>query len=168
MARPLYFVLVTTTLTVVLAGAIWGWSTPYVSSGDSPGRVMSAAEAHRKALAGEVVLVDVRRPSEWRQSGVPASGHAVTMHQDAGQFRAELLQAMDYKPDRPLALICATGGRTTWLLPRLRQMGFRDVINVAEGMMGGRHGQGWLLNGLPTRAWVSATASTAPRITSGR
>jgi rhodanese-related sulfurtransferase len=40
---------------------------------------MSAREAHAKALAGELVLVDIRTTDEWRKTGVPASGYAITM-----------------------------------------------------------------------------------------
>ncbi len=117
----------------------------------APGHLMTAADAHAKAMAGELVLVDVRRPSEWLETGVPASAHAITMHQDSQAFLAHLRRILDNDPSRPLALICRSGGRTSWLQGELTRAGFTQVINVAEGVAGGQHGSGWLRSGLPTR-----------------
>ena len=145
-------------LLMVAAAGWWAWQTRYAVSG-SQGKFLEVRQAHTRAKAGEIVLVDVRRPSEWRASGVPASGHAITMHQDGRRFVSQLLAATGGDKARPLALICATGGRTTWLQARLRQAGFTNLINVTEGMMGSRYGSGWLKKGLPVRQWTKQSSS---------
>ncbi|MEL7048158.1 MAG: rhodanese-like domain-containing protein [Pseudomonadota bacterium] len=117
------------------------------------GDVMSASEAHEKALRGELVLVDVRSSTEWRDTGVPASGHAISMHQDPRVFVEQLTTALGGDPKRPLAVICGTGVRTTYLMDALKKQGFERLINVTEGMKGGRYGTGWLKHGLPVRPW---------------
>ncbi|MEO1207372.1 MAG: rhodanese-like domain-containing protein [Pseudomonadota bacterium] len=117
------------------------------------GVVMTAQDAHERAMAGQVVLVDVRSSAEWRKSGVPASGFAITMHQDPRVFTEQLNAAMGGDKSRPLALICATGVRTTYLQEALKKLGFSKPINVTEGMMGGRYGDGWIKRGLPVRSW---------------
>lgn len=150
--------LIAASLMVVAAAGWWAWQTRYAVSG-SQGTFMEVRQAHTRAKAGEVVLVDVRRPSEWRRSGVPASGHAITMHQDGRRFLAQLLEATGGDKTRPLALICATGGRTTWLQARLRRAGFSNLYNVTEGMMGSRYGAGWLKKGLPVRPWTAGSTS---------
>lgn len=145
-------------LLMVAAAGWWTWQTRYAVSG-SQGNFLEVRQAHSRAKAGEIVLIDVRRPSEWRASGVPASGHAITMHQDGRRFVSQLLAATGGDKARPLALICATGGRTTWLQARLRQAGFTNLINVTEGMMGSRYGAGWLKKGLPVRQWTKQSSS---------
>ncbi len=135
---------------------LWAWQMREAVSGSS-GNFMEVGEAHAKAKAGEIVLVDVRRPGEWRTTGIPASGHAITMHQNSAKFISQLLTATGGDKSRPLALICATGVRTTWLQARLRKAGFSNLFNVTEGMKGSRFGKGWIKKGLPIRKWTGAS-----------
>lgn len=113
--------------------------------------VISATEAHQKASRGHLVLVDVRTPQEWLQTGVPASAHAVTMNQDGATMLAAIDKLVGNDRGRPLAIICRTGNRTGSLLPQLRRAGFTNVTHVGEGVAGSRHGAGWLKAGLPMR-----------------
>jgi rhodanese-related sulfurtransferase len=124
------------------------------------GEVMPPTDAHEKAVKGEVVLVDVRRPQEWQQTGLPASGHAITMHQQGSDFAAQLDKALGGDRSKPLAVICRTGNRTGSLVAPLEKAGYKRVINVAEGMFGGRYGPGWIKSGLPLRKFVAG--QTAP------
>lgn len=117
-------------------------------------KFMSVQEAYEKARKGEIVLVDVRRPKEWRETGVPEPALAITMHQSPITFQSELQAALDGDKTKPLALICARGGRTSFLLAPLEKAGFENLINVAGGMLGGRYGQGWRDAGLPTKVWT--------------
>jgi len=112
---------------------------------------VTPAEAHAKALAGEVVLVDIRTPGEWRETGLPASAHAITMNQDGRALVAALDKALGGDRSKPLALICRTGNRSSHLQGQLQRAGFLNVIDVSQGMAGSRHGPGWLKAGLPTR-----------------
>lgn len=115
------------------------------------GPSIKPSDAHAMALAGELVLVDVRTPKEWLETGIPASAHSITMHQDPNSFLSELLAKMDGDRTRRLAIICRTGARTTMLQGQLLQIGFTDVLNVTEGMLGSVAGPGWRQTGLPTR-----------------
>jgi rhodanese-related sulfurtransferase len=116
--------------------------------------VMSAGEAHAKALAGALVLVDIRTTDEWRETGVPASGYTITMHQDRVMFMRQLVEAAGGSLQKPIALICAVGSRSAFLQRRLKQAGFENVIDVGEGVIGGRRGTGWIKSGLPIRRWL--------------
>lgn len=116
-----------------------------------PGTVMSPKDAHAQAGEGKLALVDVRTPQEWRETGVPASAHAITMHQDPKMFLAALDKLTGGDKNKPLAIICRTGNRTTALQAQLKQVGYTNVINVAEGVAGGRYGAGWQKSGLPMR-----------------
>jgi rhodanese-related sulfurtransferase len=115
------------------------------------GPSIKPADAHAKALAGELVLVDVRTPNEWLETGIPSSAHSITMHQDPNKFLAEVMDKLGGDKSKPLAIICRTGARTTMLQGQLLQIGFSNVLNVTEGMLGGFAGPGWRKAGLPTR-----------------
>ncbi len=123
--------------------------------------VMAPAEAHAKARAGEIVLVDIRTPEEWKETGIPTSAHAITMNQDPRAFSKQLLTAMGGDATKPVALICRTGNRSSTLQAELNKAGFPNVVDVAEGMAGGRNGKGWLKTGLPTRPGALASAPPA-------
>ena len=111
--------------------------------------LMGAAEARSAALAGEIVLVDIRTPEEWAKTGVADVAHPLNMR---GQgFVARLKKLMDANAGKTLAVICATGGRSTFLTEALRQRGL-SIVNVREGMLGSNDGPGWLKRSLPVRA----------------
>jgi rhodanese-related sulfurtransferase len=117
----------------------------------SRGQVMAPAEAHAKALAGELVLIDIRTPEEWRETGIPASARPITMHQEVATLIAALDAAAGGDRTRTLALICRTGSRTTFLQSELKKIGYSNVVNVAEGVVGGANGPGWVKSGLPVK-----------------
>lgn len=151
---------------ILAVGAVAAWAQSVLAGKADKGVVMSAPEAHEKALRGELTLVDVRTPEEWKQSGVPASGYAVTMHQDAKAFQSQLNAVLGNDPTKPVAVICRTGNRTTGLQGPLKSLGFTNPINVVEGVAGGPNGTGWIKTGLPLRPWRSA-ADTAPTMIAG-
>ncbi|MEO1490536.1 MAG: rhodanese-like domain-containing protein [Pseudomonadota bacterium] len=110
--------------------------------------VMSADVARAAALEGEVVLVDIRTPEEWAATGVPDVAVPLNLH-DKG-FIEGLRALMADNPGKPLAMICATGGRSSFATDALEKQGV-SVINVVEGMMGSAAGPGWLKRSLPVR-----------------
>lgn len=115
---------------------------------------ISAAEARRAALAGEITLVDIRTPQEWQATGVPDVAHALDLHSDG--FVDRLLVLYEAHPNRPMAVICATGGRSGYVTKALEQRGLSRLLDVPEGMAGSQHGPGWLARSLPVRAPVDA------------
>ncbi len=50
----------------------FAWPAGLLQAQDTIGPVISADDALRLAESGQVVLVDVRSPQEWRQTGVPS------------------------------------------------------------------------------------------------
>ena len=109
--------------------------------------ILTAAEAHRAAIAGDILLVDIRRPDEWRRTGIPEGALPLDMRRP--DFLAQLDQAVGGDRTRPVALICAAGVRTARVATALRRVGFSDIRDVSEGMTGSRAGPGWLRAGLP-------------------
>ncbi len=118
------------------------------------GERISAARAFELTQSGAVTLVDVRSVGEWRQTGLPAGAKAVTIHNPQGLegFLADMLTAVDGDRSRPVALICAVGGRSARATRYLEEHGFTNVYDVSEGMNGRMFSPGWLKRGLPTEA----------------
>lgn len=108
---------------------------------------LTAPEALEKARAGEITLIDIRTPAEWRQTGI-ASG-ALTIDMTARSFVQEVLNAVEGDRNAPVVLICRTGNRTGFTRDALEKMGFTNVSHIPEGMAGSAAGPGWVRRGLP-------------------
>jgi rhodanese-related sulfurtransferase len=113
--------------------------------------LLAADAAYQRARSGKLTLIDIRSPSEWRQTGVPKAAIAVTMHDSKGvdAFYANVLAAVDRDKSRLIALICAAGNRSRWAQGFLAEKGFQNIRNVSEGMFGNGKLPGWLARGLP-------------------
>jgi len=119
----------------------------YACSVESAGPELTAQEANRRVQAGEMILVDIRRPEEWRQTGVAKGAVRIDMRDPA--FADKLLQLTGGKTDAPVGIICRTGNRTTQMQRALQGAGFKRIYNVREGMAGSQAGPGWIRQGLP-------------------
>ncbi len=115
-------------------------------------QVIAADRAMSLAATGKLVVVDVRSPQEWQQTGVPAGSLQVTIHQPDGLvgFVDAMNETLGPDHARPVALICARGNRSTLASSALAEAGYTQVYNIREGMLGSPDGPGWLARGLPT------------------
>jgi len=89
---------------------------------DAP--LISAAEADRMARSGEALLVDIRQPWEWRQTGVSPDAHTISMHLPGFVKRIHELTGGDRSAT--IALICARGGRSARMQHQLPQDELRE------------------------------------------
>ena len=112
---------------------------------------LTAAEAFAAARDGELVLVDIRTPQEWRSSGVPVGSHQIDMRRE--DFIDALKAVAGPDSSAPVALICARGVRSARLTLALAEAGFVNVIDVPEGMLGSGAGPGWIAGNLPVARW---------------
>lgn len=146
--------------------------TDPVDPGNAPdpmGR-LAADRAADLARDGRLLLVDIRTPAEWAQTGVPRGAALVPLTEGNQTIRpgflADLERALGGDRDRPIALVCRSGGRTAFARGLLVAEGFRAVFDVAEGMSGSAFGPGWLARGLPVEPWpserVAGAVVTAP------
>lgn len=108
---------------------------------------ITALSAHQRVSAGDILLVDIRTPEEWRSTGVGEGALAISMHQPG--FAEKLAKATGGDLSRPIALICARGSRSARMAATLFGLGYTQILDVAEGMLGSRHGPGWLKRRLP-------------------
>jgi rhodanese-related sulfurtransferase len=115
---------------------------------------MMVNEAYEAAQSGEIILVDIRTPEEWAETGIGDGAIALDMTQKS--FIPDLIRLRERNPDTKIAFICATGGRSGYLNRFLWQNGFKNTTDVVEGMLGSRAGPGWIKTGLPIYPGVDA------------
>ncbi|WP_146344270.1 rhodanese-like domain-containing protein [Phaeobacter marinintestinus] len=116
------------------------------------GGKLSVSDAHAVALDGSVLLIDIRTPKEWRQTGVGEGAQPLDMRRN--DFVDALSRLSGGDTHQPIALICARGVRSARLSRRLTDAGFTSIIDVPEGMLGSGAGPGWLATGLPVNPWT--------------
>ena len=90
-------------------------------------------------IAQGVPVYDVRRPDEWRATGVVAGSHTLTYVDKSGRLNPEFLPRFTAEVGKndPVILICRTGNRTDKLARELmEQYGYTRVYNVRDGITG--------------------------------
>lgn len=119
--------------------------------------IWTAAEAADGFAQDKISLIDVRSRPEWVETGVAKEAWPISMHEPG--FEQRLFAARDFSGEKPIALICATGGRSGRLLSVLKRAGYTGFIDVSEGMLGSPKGPGWIARGLPVTDLEAALAS---------
>ncbi len=109
---------------------------------------ITVTAAHDAAQAGRVLLVDVRTPTEWEQTGVAVSAHTFDMQ--SATFYQDIIALHNTNPEMPIAFICRTGHRS---MLTARECASRDmaVFNVVGGMAGTSKDSGWIDCALPLK-----------------
>jgi rhodanese-related sulfurtransferase len=88
--------------------------------------------------AAGVVLLDVREPNEW------AAGHAPeAVHIPLGDLPARADELAELPDDRPVYVVCRSGGRSARAAAWLNAAGLVEAVNVAGGM------KSWQTEGRP-------------------
>lgn len=100
------------------------------------------------------LLIDVREPKEWTETGMPATAKGVSISQP--DFVQRILAETGGDKTKPVAVICRSGTRSAKAAQQLADAGFTNVTNVGDGMIGREGvGQGWLSAKLPTKAYTA-------------
>jgi rhodanese-related sulfurtransferase len=118
------------------------------------GPTLSAPDAYARAQAGTLTLIDVRRPDEWRKTGVARGALRINMvhaHGETG-FARQVAAEVGGDKTTPIGLLCRAGNRTAHVQRTLHEAGFTQVYNIREGMSGSSAGPGWITRGLPVEA----------------
>lgn len=135
-------------LGLAASGGIYWWRSQPVAHDHQR---LTPAAAFAAARAGEITLIDIRTPREWRQTGVPVGAMPIDMRRD--DFLQALNEAVAGDLAAPVALICARGVRSARLTRALVAAGHRAIIDVPQGMLGSASGPGWIAGNLPVARW---------------
>lgn len=122
---------------------------PLTAVAERPG-TLTPDEARQVAERDQVIMVDVRQPEEWRETGVAPGVELIPMRHPDGEagLLADFRALVGEDLDQPLLLICRTGNRSAQVQAFLEHHGFSNVTNVSEGMVGSDTGPGWIARGL--------------------
>ena len=93
-----------------------------------------------------VPIFDIRRPEEWKQTGVINGSKKLTFVDKNGRLHPDFLPTFTdaVTKDQPVILICRTGNRTSSLARHLsKELGFTNVYNVKNGITS------WMRDGGP-------------------
>ncbi len=114
-------------------------------------RIVAPDTALTMAREGQVMIIDIRRPDEWRETGIPAGAERATVRPSRGanSFLRRIAQLTNGDKNMPIALICAVGVRSKHASRLLRSRGYSGVLDISEGMLGNGNGAGWLRRNLP-------------------
>ncbi len=85
-------------------------------------------QALEQYLAGEVVILDVRTPPEWRGGHIPGAVH-IPLDELTARY-----QELD--PEKETLVVCAHGIRSASAGYWLSEVGFEKVRNIRHGMSG--------------------------------
>jgi len=131
-----------------LVGAAFLAAPAFAQPGDLP-----ADSAWQMVQRGDLVVLDVRTPTEWAMTGLPRDSHGINA-QDR-DFIAQARGAVLGDLDQPIAVICRSGLRSKAAASVLEKAGFTNVFDIGEGMSGNEtSGDGWLKRGLPTDPFI--------------
>jgi len=101
-------------------------------------RIREVAPVDLAAERGDAALIDVREPAEFEAGHIPGS---VNIPRGVLEFQvvghpalACLTDASLSRRERPIVLVCRTGGRAALAADNLQRMGFSDVRSIAGGV----------------------------------
>tara|TARA_B100001057_G_scaffold392700_1_gene401411 strand:+ start:1281 stop:2045 length:765 start_codon:yes stop_codon:yes gene_type:complete len=111
--------------------------------------VMDFKEAQEK----DFLIIDIRRPEEWAETGILEGAKTITAFTEGGalhpDFQRKFFPLIDDE-DTPIYLYCRTGNRTGALGDALvNQVGLRNVTHLENGIVG------WKKNGFLTVPYQS-------------
>ena len=89
-------------------------------------------------LDNKTPIVDIRTPSEWKETGLLQGAIPIMFFDEKGGYNAEaFINELNKKVDtkKPFALICRTGSRTKMVANFLSQEFNYTVTNLQGGMM---------------------------------
>ena len=105
-------------------------------------------EELKQLIAEGVPVIDIRRPEEWKETGIVQGSHLITFFDKNGRYNLNKWMAEFDKiagPNDPFILICRSGNRTGQISQFLHsRLQYQKVNHVARGI---KH---WIAAGEPT------------------
>ncbi|MEY8881106.1 rhodanese-like domain-containing protein [Donghicola sp. XS_ASV15] len=117
---------------VIPALVLIGYLLVSMRSGPLPANV-SRSELTGQVLASDpnLLVVDIRTPEEWEETGVIENAALVTFTASDSFFKAIEVRR---SPGQKIALVCRSGNRSDAAARQIAQQVDADVIDVAGGM----------------------------------
>lgn len=123
-----------------------------MAQGFSAALDLTAQDTYQAMQDDSLILIDVRTPEEWVQTGIAEGAHPISML-DRG-FLSQLAQLQEDNPGKTVAFICASGRRSALVQAELERRGYENIFSVYGGTTGSRNAPGWIREGLPISPWT--------------
>jgi hydroxyacylglutathione hydrolase len=108
-----------------VGGGIGAWRGEHLETHSTP--ALDIKGLADRLSSGDAVLLDVREDDEWEQGHVEGSIH-VPYHDLHDGLPAEIREA-----EKPLAVACSAGNRSSLAASLLERAGLENVLHVADG-----------------------------------
>ncbi len=110
----------------------WAWSFSDLSSEEMTTYITEGE--------GDVVVIDVRTPQEWAQTGIIASSQPIMYFDDhfaphKSEFLSQLSQVVNGNKNKTIILICRSGQRSKLVAGILEREGYTKVFNHKNGIL---------------------------------
>lgn len=115
-----------------LEGGMWDWDRGGLAAA-STAQMPPDELAARIAENSDIQILDVRRPAEYATGHVPGAVNVQLADLEA--------TAAHFEPERPTAVVCASGYRSSAATSLLERKGFTNLFNVVGGT------SGWIASG---------------------
>ena len=138
-----------TSIMIALAPVLSACGAPDTAPTEAPTTAplapnIPSTEAEALASSGEALLIDVRTPAEWAETGVPDGAATITLQDKDFADRVEALAKGD--KNQPIVFICRSGGRSAAARDQLTELGYTRVTSANGGV---EAPNGWIENDLP-------------------
>jgi rhodanese-related sulfurtransferase/glyoxylase-like metal-dependent hydrolase (beta-lactamase superfamily II) len=111
-----------------IGGFLHGGMTSWREEGRPVATIARLPIGDLHARAGELQILDVRERSEWEEGHIPGSAHRP--YHDIDGVPSSL------DPERPIAVVCASGQRAAVAASLLARLGAAEVVHVIDGGVG--------------------------------
>ena len=102
-------------------------------------RIREVAPAEFHTVPDDAVVIDVREPAEFEAGHLPG---AINIPRGVLEFQVDAHAAVANVSDpalshkeRPIVVVCRTGGRAALSAVNLQRLGFADVRSIAGGVL---------------------------------
>jgi rhodanese-related sulfurtransferase len=116
-----------------LTGALMGATFMAAPAFAEPG-ALPADSAWQMVQRGEMVVLDVRTPTEWAMTGLPRDSHGINVKDR--DFIAQARGAVLGDLDHPIAVICRTGQRSSEAATALEKLGSHMSSTLRKACLG--------------------------------
>ena len=106
---------------------------------EARGKIREVAPGAFHAAVADAVVIDVREPSEFETGHIPG---AINIPRGVLEFQVDAHPAVANVSDpalshkeRPIVVVCRTGGRAALSAVNLQRLGFADVRSIAGGVL---------------------------------
>ena len=102
-------------------------------------KIREASPAGFHAAPGDAIVIDVREPAEFETGHIPGSINiprgVLEFQVDAHPAVANVSDPALSHKERPIVVVCRTGGRAALSALSLQRLGFADVRSIGGGVL---------------------------------